>query len=44
MLTILGHESILAGNGLEAVDRFSLDRECIDLVITDLNMPIMDGY
>jgi len=44
MLTILGHESILAGNGLEAVDRFSLDRECIDLVITDLNMTIMDGY
>jgi len=44
MLAILGHESILAGNGLEAVDRFSSDRQQIDLVITDLNMPIMDGY
>jgi CheY-like chemotaxis protein len=44
MLAILGHESILAGNGLEAVDRFSSDRQRIDLVITDLNMPMMDGY
>ncbi|MGA3237563.1 MAG: response regulator [Bryobacteraceae bacterium] len=44
MLAILGHESITAGNGLEAVDRFSSDRHRIDLVITDLNMPIMDGY
>jgi two-component system, chemotaxis family, chemotaxis protein CheY len=30
-----------AGNGLEALDL--LVREWIDLVLTDLNMPVMDG-
>jgi CheY-like chemotaxis protein len=43
MLAILGHEAILADNGLEAVNRFASGRR-IDLVITDLNMPVMDGY
>src|ERR1700723_944558 len=44
MLAILGHEAVLAKNGLEAVNRFASDRRRIDLVITDLNMPVMDGY
>jgi len=44
MLARLGHECIVAENGLEAVKCFSSDRQRIDLVITDLNMPLMDGY
>jgi CheY-like chemotaxis protein len=44
MLAILGHEAVLAANGTEAVHRFSSDSRRIDLVLTDLNMPVMDGY
>ena len=44
MLANLGHECVLAENGREAVRRFSSERQRIDLVITDLNMPVMDGY
>ncbi len=43
MLSILGHETVLAENGLEAVRRFSAGAREIDLVITDLVMPVMDG-
>jgi CheY-like chemotaxis protein len=44
MLDMLGHEPILAENGLEAVRRFASDGRRFDLVITDLNMPVMNGY
>lgn len=44
MLGMLGHETTLANNGLEAVNRFVSDRRRFDMVITDLNMPVMNGY
>jgi DNA-binding response OmpR family regulator len=36
-----GHDVILAVNGRQALDR--LDESRIDLVVSDLMMPIMDG-
>jgi CheY-like chemotaxis protein len=39
-----GHEVLTAANGLEAVALFRSYRSHIDAVITDLNMPVMDGY
>jgi sigma-B regulation protein RsbU (phosphoserine phosphatase) len=33
---------VFAGNGVEALDRFQSDPE-IELVLTDINMPVMDG-
>lgn len=36
-----GFDVIEAGHGQEALDRLS--GETVDLVITDLNMPVMDG-
>jgi CheY-like chemotaxis protein len=44
MLTVLGYAVVTATNGLEALDLFDAQREQIDLVITDLRMPVMDGY
>jgi CheY-like chemotaxis protein len=44
MLANLGHECVVAANGLEAVTRFAADRHGFHLIITDLNMPLMDGY
>ena len=42
MLTVKGHQVICAFNGKEALK--ILDRLTIDLVITDIVMPVMDGY
>jgi CheY-like chemotaxis protein len=42
MLSKAGCEVLLALNGVEALD--VLDREPIDLVLMDCNMPVMDGY
>ncbi|EPG75991.1 response regulator receiver domain protein [Leptospira fainei serovar Hurstbridge str. BUT 6] len=36
-----GYEVILAVNGREGMEK--LDLEPVDLVITDINMPVMDG-
>ena len=36
-----GFEVVEAGHGEEALDR--LNSNAVDLVITDLNMPVMDG-
>lgn len=44
LLTALGYEVVTAGNGLEAVDVFCADAERIGLVLTDLRMPVMNGY
>ncbi|MCE7043335.1 response regulator [Dyadobacter sp. CY312] len=38
----LGFEFVIVGNGLEAVEL--LKQESFDLVIMDLQMPVMDGY
>ena len=37
-----GYEVFLASDGIEALD--ILDREHIDLMISDIMMPNMDGY
>ena len=44
MLAILGYEAVTAENGLEAVCLFAANRPHIDIVITDMQMPVMDGY
>jgi two-component system cell cycle sensor histidine kinase/response regulator CckA len=38
-----GHDALPARNGLEAVAMFRSCPDSIDLVITDLKMPVMDG-
>ncbi len=38
----LGHEVILAENGLEAVERFAAEGP--DLILLDIMMPVMDGF
>ena len=42
LLSNLGAEVMLAENGQVAVDK--LAHQSVDIVITDINMPIMDGY
>lgn len=39
-----GHETITAANGVEAVALYRSSPDRFDLVITDLRMPVMDGY
>ncbi len=36
-----GHDSITVHNGAEALE--AIEREPVDLIIADLNMPILDG-
>jgi CheY-like chemotaxis protein len=43
MLTRLGYEATHCTSSLEALDHFQKAPERFDLVITDLNMPRMDG-
>ena len=42
VLNKAGYETVLASNGQEAWDIF--DQEHIDLVITDVMMPVLNGY
>ena len=42
MLARMGHVSVLANNGREALDR--LETTDFDLVLMDCQMPVMDGY
>lgn len=42
MVESLGYASRVADNGMEGLE--TLTREPVDLIIADLNMPIMDGY
>ena len=38
----LGHAVVEAGNGLEAIEK--LATHAVDVVLTDIEMPEMDGY
>ncbi len=42
VLSTRGYRCISATNGQEALD--VLDREHVDLILTDLSMPVLDGY
>jgi CheY-like chemotaxis protein len=42
VLSTRGYRCISASNGQEALDM--LDRERVDLILTDLSMPVLDGY
>jgi CheY-like chemotaxis protein len=44
ILKSAGHEVIAAGNGLEAIALYRTAPEDFDLVLTDIDMPVMDGY
>ena len=39
-----GHTVVAAANGLEAIALYRGSPDQFDLVITDLDMPVMDGY
>jgi two-component system chemotaxis response regulator CheY len=41
-LKLLGHKIVMAVDGMDALEKLPLQK--VDLVITDLNMPNMDGY
>ncbi|MFH0990128.1 MAG: response regulator [bacterium] len=41
-LNLKGYQVITASDGMEALEKMPLQR--IDLIITDLNMPDMDGF
>jgi two-component system cell cycle sensor histidine kinase/response regulator CckA len=43
LLVKLGHEVVVAQDGLEAVDHYSRHVGVVDLVILDCSMPQMDG-
>ena len=43
MLEAMGHQVICAENGREAVDLYEKDREGFDLVLMDIQMPVMGG-
>jgi CheY-like chemotaxis protein len=42
VLSTRGYRCIAASNGLEALH--ILEHECVSLILTDLSMPVMDGY
>lgn len=42
ILKVMGYEVVTAENGAVALEKFLVDK--YDLLITDINMPKMDGY
>jgi CheY-like chemotaxis protein len=42
VLSTRGYRCVSASNGREALDL--LDHEHVDLILTDLSMPVLDGY
>src|SRR5436305_5469075 len=42
VLSTRGYRCLSASNGREALD--VLDQEAVDLILTDLSMPVLDGY
>ena len=43
VLKRLGYEAITASNGMEAISLYKTQAEEIDLIIMDMNMPVLDG-
>lgn len=43
MLSLLGYDVAVAGNGRDAVNFYEKHRDNVDLVILDLTMPVMNG-
>lgn len=44
MLDILGHEALTAQNGCEAIACLASSPRSIEILLTDLKMPEMDGH
>jgi CheY-like chemotaxis protein len=44
VLSSAGHQVLQAGNGVEGIALFRSFSRRIDLVVTDLIMPVMDGH
>lgn len=44
LLKMVGIESECAGNGQEALERFLANGDTYDLILMDVQMPVMDGY
>ncbi len=44
LIQALGFSVMEAANGKEALELYQKNAECITLVVTDIGMPIMDGY
>ena len=44
LLEITGIVIVFASNGADAVEKFSSEPESYDLILMDIQMPIMDGY
>ena len=43
MLEKLGHDVLEVNNGLEAVEAFKKHHETIDVILMDIQMPVMGG-
>lgn len=43
ILRQLGYETVTAGNGLEAVEYYRVHAAAVDVVLVDMQMPVMDG-
>jgi len=44
LLEQMGIETIIANDGIEAVEKYKEHRDIIDLILMDLHMPVMNGY
>ncbi len=44
ILKAAGHQVVAAANGVEAVALYRSSPDRFDLVLTDIKMPVMDGY
>ena len=42
-LTADGHKVVVAGDGQEALDQFAAAKQPFDILVTDVQMPIIDG-
>ena len=44
LMKMAGMELDCAGNGKEALERFLIEGDGYDLILMDIQMPVMDGY